>query len=226
MIKNLVRGAFLAVIGTAAAAAFSPASAAILMVDANDIQGDNVLFSNNPQTGTTVFGTTQSGTVVEFAGHTFGGGNIISVNGGQALVEGTATARLIDLNWHLVGGNTFNDLEFNINTNLGGRFPVGATSVSISIYDNALNLFTFNNLALGNGQNFFGFHGDSGDSISSIFLTFNGGKGVDDVRQTRLEEAVTAVPEPSTWAMMILGFAGIGFMAYRRRSNGAALRIV
>ena len=25
-----------------------------------------------------------------------------------------------------------------------------------------------------------------------------------------------AVPEPSTWAMMILGFAGIGFMAYRR----------
>ena len=27
----------------------------------------------------------------------------------------------------------------------------------------------------------------------------------------------SAVPEPSTWAMMILGFAGIGFMAYRRR---------
>jgi hypothetical protein len=28
-----------------------------------------------------------------------------------------------------------------------------------------------------------------------------------------------AVPEPSTWAMMILGFAGIGFMAYRRKNN-------
>jgi hypothetical protein len=26
-----------------------------------------------------------------------------------------------------------------------------------------------------------------------------------------------AVPEPSTWAMMIAGFAGVGFMAYRRR---------
>jgi PEP-CTERM motif len=25
---------------------------------------------------------------------------------------------------------------------------------------------------------------------------------------------VSAVPEPSTWAMMILGFVGIGFMAY------------
>jgi hypothetical protein len=30
---------------------------------------------------------------------------------------------------------------------------------------------------------------------------------------------VAAVPEPSTWAMMILGFAGIGFMAYRRKGQ-------
>lgn len=28
--------------------------------------------------------------------------------------------------------------------------------------------------------------------------------------------SVTAVPEPATWAMMFLGFAGVGFMAYRR----------
>ena len=27
------------------------------------------------------------------------------------------------------------------------------------------------------------------------------------------------VPEPSTWAMMILGFAGVGFMAYRRKKT-------
>jgi hypothetical protein len=32
-----------------------------------------------------------------------------------------------------------------------------------------------------------------------------------------------AVPEPSTWAMLILGFAGIGFMAYRRKSNPALM---
>ena len=34
--------------------------------------------------------------------------------------------------------------------------------------------------------------------------------------------SVTAVPEPSTWAMMILGFMGVGFMAYRRRNQEAA----
>jgi hypothetical protein len=29
----------------------------------------------------------------------------------------------------------------------------------------------------------------------------------------------SAVPEPSTWAMMILGFFGVGFVAYRRKSR-------
>ena len=33
--------------------------------------------------------------------------------------------------------------------------------------------------------------------------------------------AVAAVPEPSTWAMMIVGFLGLGFMAYRRRNQTA-----
>jgi hypothetical protein len=32
----------------------------------------------------------------------------------------------------------------------------------------------------------------------------------------------TAVPEASTWAMMILGFAGVGFVAYRRKSKPAS----
>jgi PEP-CTERM motif-containing protein len=36
---------------------------------------------------------------------------------------------------------------------------------------------------------------------------------------------VNAVPEPSTWAMMLLGFAGIGFMAYRCKHNGRTLRL-
>jgi hypothetical protein len=32
-----------------------------------------------------------------------------------------------------------------------------------------------------------------------------------------------SVPEPSTWAMLLLGFAGIGFMAYRRKSKPALM---
>ncbi len=33
----------------------------------------------------------------------------------------------------------------------------------------------------------------------------------------------SAVPEPSTWAMMVLGFTGVGFMAYRRKSKAALM---
>ena len=36
-----------------------------------------------------------------------------------------------------------------------------------------------------------------------------------------ISEQVNAVPEPSTWAMMILGFAGVGFMAYRRKAKSS-----
>jgi PEP-CTERM motif-containing protein len=37
--------------------------------------------------------------------------------------------------------------------------------------------------------------------------------------------AISAVPEPSTWAMMLLGFLGIGFIARRRRNQpGLAMR--
>ena len=38
--------------------------------------------------------------------------------------------------------------------------------------------------------------------------------------------AITAaVPEPSTWAMMLLGFAGVGFMGYRRSRKDKRLAV-
>lgn len=36
--------------------------------------------------------------------------------------------------------------------------------------------------------------------------------------------ALANVPEASTWAMMLLGFVGLGFMAYRRKQDGSAFR--
>ena len=53
---------------------------------------------------------------------------------------------------------------------------------------------------------------DLGDIVGYSFI--NGGT-FDAVVWT----PVTAVPEPSTWAMLLLGFAGIGFMAYRRKAK-------
>jgi hypothetical protein len=53
--------------------------------------------------------------------------------------------------------------------------------------------------------------------------------GIDNTKVNGYEEAlefapqVAAVPEPSTWAMMLLGFVSIGFMAYHRKSKPALM---
>jgi hypothetical protein len=50
----------------------------------------------------------------------------------------------------------------------------------------------------------------SNSAISGVSISF-GTNG--------FEVPTAAVPEASTWAMMILGFAGVGFLAYRRREQ-------
>jgi hypothetical protein len=48
------------------------------------------------------------------------------------------------------------------------------------------------------------------------------GQSVDGDRGTALDlVTISAIPEPSTWAMMVLGFFGVGFVAYRRKSSSA-----
>ena len=54
--------------------------------------------------------------------------------------------------------------------------------------------------------------------INSVTLSFGTGP-----ETFVLAHMTPAVPEPSTWAMMILGFAGISFMAYRRKSKPALM---
>jgi hypothetical protein len=41
-----------------------------------------------------------------------------------------------------------------------------------------------------------------------------------DLATLTVSEHVAAVPEPSTWAMMLLGFAGVGFAVYWKRKTG------
>jgi hypothetical protein len=57
-----------------------------------------------------------------------------------------------------------------------------------------------------------------GDGVGSFKLS-----GVEAVLVAQ-SVTVAAVPEPSTWAMMMLGFAGVGFMVYRRK-NGCSLAV-
>jgi len=78
-----------------------------------------------------------------------------------------------------------------------------AVSSSPSWSNNAL----FGVYANGSGGYVAGLFGSAGDG------PFLYGESSATVQQ------VAAVPEPATWAMMVLGFAGIGFMAFRSKSK-------
>ena len=53
-------------------------------------------------------------------------------------------------------------------------------------------------------------------------LAYQSFGGTPEVIDAELALQLTTVPEPSTWAMMALGFAGIGLLAYRKRATLAA----
>jgi hypothetical protein len=73
--------------------------------------------------------------------------------------------------------------------------------------------------------------GDTGNLSIFSRLSTNGdtstvrGNGVDLLVYAQADAVQPGVPEASTWAMMFLGFAGLGFMGYRRsrKCNGAPL---
>jgi hypothetical protein len=57
---------------------------------------------------------------------------------------------------------------------------------------------------------------------SGVIAFDDGGSPADaDYDDLVVKFTVSAVPEPATWAMMLLGFAGIGFLAYRRKPKPA-----
>jgi hypothetical protein len=67
---------------------------------------------------------------------------------------------------------------------------------------------------------------DYGDAITSVSFT-SGQKAFefDNLTIAQLRGSLTGgVPEPSTWAMLILGFCGVGFIAYRQKRHGQAFR--
>jgi len=82
-------------------------------------------------------------------------------------------------------------------------------------------------LGNGNQQNGFDFSVANGEVITDIDLFLGATGMINDFEHFRIDATpipqVAAVPEPSTWAMMILGFLGVGFMSMRKKLGGVRL---
>lgn len=87
---------------------------------------------------------------------------------------------------------------------------VGGTTTQSWLTDSVTENFAFNQVV------------SVGETIDFLVgASIGGGNAYGNTPLEVTISSVTAVPEPSTWAMLILGFAGIGFMAHRRRRAAA-----
>jgi PEP-CTERM motif len=157
-----------------------------------------------------------------------------------ACLGGAATSAKADV--HYIVSATFDDLTtlsgfFDVNiynqlTNwdlitTGGTLPgYEYTPASTSLSGCVGNCFSFN-LPIYNGglmltfANPIGSFGPDpivggGPSWENLSFTIGG----PPIRYVAVESGVaTGVPEPATWAMMLLGFLGVGLAAYRRKSR-------
>jgi PEP-CTERM motif len=99
---------------------------------------------------------------------------------------------------------------------------------TIAFFNGATQVASYNGGSLGLTVSPFG---DQNASSSNQYVTFSnlifdsvvlGSIGKNSFEFDNVT-SVAAVPEPSTWAMMILGFMGVGFMAYRRKGTSFRL---
>jgi choice-of-anchor C domain-containing protein len=223
--------AFLAVMSVASLANISRASANLV------IDGDFTGGATSPPGFTPVFAPSSFGGGPDLAGSawtvTSGSVDVVG-NYWQPPVAGQGSLDLDGFNpgaisqtlAGLVTGQTY-ALTFALSGNPDG-FPL-VKSLDVSI-NGQTQMFSYT-LSPGNGH-------DSMDyQLESLIFTYNGAATSDVLSFTSLDPqwsawgpvlgdvSVDAVPEPATWAMMILGFLGLGWMSYRRRTV-ARLRLV
>ena len=133
----------------------------------------------------------------------------------QDYLNSTTGISLKSLNIALGSSLSFTYNHTNDFLQVGGLFDgAGTIQIAPSTDDFFLQIF-----GLGAGAPTFNQLGYTQASFSSDneFYTINQTGTVSATPST------VAVPEPSTWAMLLLGFAGIGFLAYRRKSKPALM---
>jgi hypothetical protein len=166
--------------------------------------------------------------LTSYTGHIGGvGGEVINITTTTATTTGSGNAIITPAavspgNNDIFSSATFTPALHNYTSfSTQGQLP-GPTdgSVTITLVDNGGQTFTWTDVAHNALFGPFGVEAifGTGETISSVTVSTTGTDGFVNLKLLDFGFA-TAVPEASTWAMMILGFMGVGFMAYRRRGQ-------
>ena len=98
---------------------------------------------------------------------------------------------------------TVEDFSTDVGLNADFRYSVGVASIDGSAILSSATIFT-------------------GVGVTNEFYINSNGE-VPNSPNGPYVMRVVATPEPTTWALMLLGFAGLGFAGYRKAKRGAAV---
>jgi hypothetical protein len=148
-----------------------------------------------------------------------GGSTLLETNTGAATIFTASGDLLSQLTFTLVTG-AFTAAEFNLENG-----NIKTMDVVLTTSSGDTKTITLTNA---NGSNIFDIIADAGESFTGASFSATPPNGFVDFKQLRLVLAPGAapVPEPATWGMMLLGFAGVGMALRRsRRRSGALMQI-
>jgi hypothetical protein len=172
--------------------------------------------------GTGEVGSPGSSTVIDFSSDTGLLNNLLDFSGGFATIkpqQGSSTFNGIDIT---IPGFTFTDIAFDVQLT-----PVSGQSTD------SFTVSTFSGAHVSDGT---GTLSDAADTDKQFSATAVGGAfdevniqsstGFDEIKHIEisgLSPVVSAVvPEPQTWALMGLGFAGMALVGLRKRKDRLA----
>jgi len=132
---------------------------------------------------------------------------------GQASL-GALDGLINNLTFAVADGFGFSLAEFNLLDQ-----AIGAT-LSITTIDGISQTLNID----GQGANRFGIDATEFGLLSSATLNSTAGFGTFTQLRLDVEQVEAAVPEPATWAMLLLGFGAVGFSMRRRRQAQLTFR--
>jgi len=192
----------------------NPDSPNVIVDDSNGPANDTVHYiADGAYNDTKVFGTTgptNVGVIVT------GNEAIKPSNTGtpQAWIVSTDGSGLSFLDFALAGGYHFTSIEFNLNTFQSTGQPVPWTVDVFSYNAGLLEKTTLSGLT---NSSFISVYTTGNETLSHVSFNTYGSPNLEGVGQLRISGLV-AVPEPATWAMMIMGFGAAGSVLRRRRA--------
>lgn len=146
-----------------------------------------------------------------------GNGNMTIENGFSQLIHGGSTLSSLIID----PAPLFSEMKFAIT--LGGTDGSSTQNVDVYALLSGQATYTFLGSVDGGHGNDINYEVAGGTLDAIKLVTDTNGVYFDRIKQVSYEPAAGAVPEPATWGMMLLGFAGVG-MVIRRRRNGALMQ--